>query len=172
MHRIPYRGDVRLNHLWRTPLRERLARPWSVHAAPRSSLLFAPLPRSTWVSLRTARQVVKPNCGGAAGPACPQGLPVRCGCARYRQVRPAAVVRARTHTNTYAQRCLWSVHTQLAQLPYPPDPPPTRPPFQHSFGQLKIVNRPTPQSSALFQSDWQLPRQQRCGSTSMSKAVA
>ena len=88
--------------------------------------------------------------GGAAGPACAQGLPVRCGCARYRQVRPAAVVRARTHTNTYAQRCLWSVHTQLAQLPYPPDPPPTRPPFQHSFGQLKIVNRPTPQTSSLF----------------------
>ena len=28
--------------------------------------------------------------------------------------------------------------------------PPPRPPSQHSFGQLKIVNRPTPQTSALF----------------------
>jgi hypothetical protein len=37
------------------------ARPWPAHAAPRSSPLFAPRPRSTWVSLRTARQVVKPN---------------------------------------------------------------------------------------------------------------
>jgi hypothetical protein len=95
--------------------------------------------------------------GGAPGPACLQGSPVRCGCARCRQARPAAVVRARTHTSTRAQRCLRSAHTQLAQLPYPPAPPPTRPPFvtcdlsfQRSFGQLKIVNRPTPQSSALF----------------------
>ena len=45
----------------------------------------------------------------------------------------------------------------FAQLPYPPAPPPTRPPFvtcdlsfQRSFGQLKIVNRPTPQTSDLF----------------------
>ncbi len=88
--------------------------------------------------------------GGAAGPACAQGSPVRCGCARCRQARPAAVVRARTHTSTRTQRCLLSAHTQLAQLPYPPAPPPPRPPFQHSFGQLKIVNRPTPQTSALF----------------------
>ena len=83
-------------------------------------------------------------------PACAQGSPVRCGCARCRQARPAAVVRARTHTSTRAQRCLRSAHTQLAQLPYPQAPPPSRPPFQHSFGQLKIVNRPTPQTSALF----------------------
>ena len=88
--------------------------------------------------------------GGAAGPACAQGSPVRCGCARYRQARPAAVVRAHTHTSTRAQRCLRSAHTQLAQLPYPPAPPLPRPPFQHNFGQLKIVNRPTPQTSALF----------------------
>ena len=79
--------------------------------------------------------------GGAPGPACAQGSPVRCGCARCRQVRPAAVVRAHTHTSTRAQRCLRSAHTQLAQLPYPPAPPPPRPPFQHSFGQLKIVNQ-------------------------------
>jgi len=88
--------------------------------------------------------------GGAAGPACAQGSPVRCGCARCRQARPAAVVRAHTHTSTRAQRCLRSAHTQLAQLPYPPAPPPPRLPFQHSFGQLKIVNCPTPQTSALF----------------------
>ena len=36
-------------------------RPARARAAPRSSPLFAPRPRSTWVSLRTARQVVKPN---------------------------------------------------------------------------------------------------------------
>jgi hypothetical protein len=44
-----------------SPLRARLARPCPAHAVPRSSPLFAPRPRSTWVSLRTARQVVKPN---------------------------------------------------------------------------------------------------------------
>jgi hypothetical protein len=88
--------------------------------------------------------------GRAPGPACAQGSPVRCGCARCRQARPAAVVRAHTHTSTRAQRCLRSAHTQLAQLPYPPAPPPPRLPFQHSFGQLKIVNCPTPQTSALF----------------------
>ena len=85
--------------------------------------------------------------GGAPGPACAQGSPVRCGCARCRQARPAAVVRARTHTSTRAQRCLRSAHTRLAQLPYPPATPPPRPPCdlcQRSFGQLKIVNRPTP----------------------------
>ena len=60
--------------------------------------------------------------GGAPGPACAQGSPVRCGCARCRQARPAVVVRARTHTSTRAQRCLRSAHTQLAQLPYPPAP--------------------------------------------------
>jgi hypothetical protein len=57
----PIQGGVRLNPLWRTPLRARLARPWPAHAAPRSSALFASRPRSTWVSRRTARQVVKPN---------------------------------------------------------------------------------------------------------------
>ena len=50
--------------------------------------------------------------GGAPGPACAQGSPVRCGCARCRQARPAAVVRTRTHTSTRAQRCLRSAHTQ------------------------------------------------------------
>ena len=40
--------------------------------------------------------------GGAAGPACAQGSPVRCGCARCRQAGPAAVVRTRTHTSTRA----------------------------------------------------------------------
>ena len=44
-----------------SPLRARLARPCPAHAVPRSSPLFAQRPRSTWVSLRTARQVVKPN---------------------------------------------------------------------------------------------------------------
>jgi hypothetical protein len=67
---------------------------------------------------------------------CAQGSPGRCECARCRQVRPAAVVLTRSHTSTHAQRlarphtstraqiCLWSAHTQLAQLPYPPAPPP------------------------------------------------
>ena len=74
----------------------------------------------------------------------------RCGCAQCRQARPSAVVRAHTHTSTITQRCLRSAHTQLAQLTYPPPPPPTSPPFQHSFRQLKIVNHPPPQTSALF----------------------
>jgi len=51
--------------------------------------------------------------GGAPGPACAQGSPVRCGCAQCRQARPSAVVRAHTHTSTRAQRCLRSAHTQL-----------------------------------------------------------
>jgi hypothetical protein len=83
--------------------------------------------------------------GGAAGPACAQGLPVRCGCAgrpdpqlwcaRTHTQAPThrdacgRLVRTHTHTSTCAQRCLRSAHTQLAQLPYPPAPPPTRPPF-------------------------------------------
>ena len=154
----PIQGGVRLNPLWQTPLHARLARPWPEHAAPHSSPLFALRPRSTWVSKPAngspGREAQR---GGAPGPACAQGSPVRCGCARCRQARPAAVVCARTHTSTRVQRCLRSAHTQLAQLPYPPAPPPTRPPFvtcdlsfQRSFGQLKIVNRPTPQTSALF----------------------
>ena len=61
MHRLPYRGGVRLNPLCRTPLRALLARPWPAHAAPRSSPLFARRPRSTWVSRRTVRQVVNPT---------------------------------------------------------------------------------------------------------------
>ena len=89
--------------------------------------------------------------GGAAGPAYAQGSPVRCGCARCSQARPAAVVRAHTHTSTRALAEMPAVGSHAtAHLPYPPAPPPPRPPFQHSFGQLKIVNRPTPQTSALF----------------------
>jgi hypothetical protein len=53
--------------------------------------------------------------------------------------RPAVVVRARTHTSTRAQRCLRSVHTQLAQLSYPPAPFQTRPPFQHRYGRETLL---------------------------------
>jgi len=60
MHRLSYRGVSGLTP-YGTPLCERLSRPWQAHAAQRSSPLFARSPRSTWVSLRTARQVVKPN---------------------------------------------------------------------------------------------------------------
>ena len=120
-------GGVPTRHSVGTPPWGGPPRPARARAAPRSSPLFAPRPRSTWVSLRTARQVVKPNVEEL--PACAQGSPVRCGCARCRQARPAAVVRAHTHTSTRAQRCLRSAHTQLAQLPYPPAPPPPRPPF-------------------------------------------
>jgi hypothetical protein len=49
----------------------------------------------------TAIRVSRMSCGPGR---CAQGLPGRCGCARCRQARPAAVVRARTHTNTRAQR--------------------------------------------------------------------
>ena len=116
------------------------------HPRCRSSPLFAQRPRSTWVSLQTARQVVKTNVEELRARPVHMGavqrllnqVPinniislslVRCGCALCRQARPAAVVRARTHTSTRAQRCLRSVHTQLAQLPYPPAPPPTSPPI-------------------------------------------
>ena len=54
-------GGVGLTYSRPTPLlghRRGLAR---ARAVPHSSPLFALRPRSTWVSLRTARQVVKPN---------------------------------------------------------------------------------------------------------------
>ncbi len=44
-------------------------------AVPRSSPLFAPRPRSTWVSRQTARQVVNSNCRRAVTPAS-RGFPV------------------------------------------------------------------------------------------------
>jgi len=54
-------GGVVAQDLRDCPPQSRLALPWPAHAVPRSSPLFAPRPRNTWVSLRTARQVVKPN---------------------------------------------------------------------------------------------------------------
>jgi hypothetical protein len=148
-------GGVPTRHSVGTP-------PWGGPPLP-ARARAAPRPRSpaqlTSFCPAPSKHLGKPaNCspgreaqrGRAPGPACAQGSPVRCGCARCRQARPAAVVRAHTHTSTRAQRCLRSAHTQLAQLPYPPAPPPPRLPFQHSFGQLKIVNCPTPQTSALF----------------------
>jgi hypothetical protein len=132
MHRLPYRGGVRLNPFWRTPPPRTTCAALAGARCPAQFTSFCPAP---------SKHLGKPANGspgrevqrrGAAGPACAQGSPVRCGCARCRQARPAAVVRARTRTSTRAQRCLRSAHTQLAQLPYPPAPPPPRPPFQHS----------------------------------------
>ena len=66
-HRFSYNrherhcGGVVTQDLRDRPPQSRLARPWPAHAVPHSSPLFAPRTRSTWVSLRTARQVVKPN---------------------------------------------------------------------------------------------------------------
>ena len=54
-------GGVPTRHSVGTPPWGGGPRPARARAAPRSSPLFAPRPRSTWVSLRTARQVVKPN---------------------------------------------------------------------------------------------------------------
>jgi len=54
-------GGVVAQDLRDRPPQALLARSWPAHAVPRSSPLLAPRPRSTWVSLRTARQVVKPN---------------------------------------------------------------------------------------------------------------
>jgi hypothetical protein len=48
-----------------------------------------------------------------------------------------APVRANTHTSTRAQRSLQSAHTQLAQLPYPPAPPPA-PSFFRSPRTLRV----------------------------------
>jgi hypothetical protein len=153
-HRFSYNrhdrhcGGVVAQDLRDRPPQARLARPWPAHAAPRTS--FCPAPLKHLGKPANGSPGREAQRGGALGPACAQGSPVRCGCAQCRQARPAAVVRARTHTSTRAQRCLRSAHTQLAQLPYPPAPSPPRPPFQHSFRQLNIVNRPTPQTSALF----------------------
>ena len=106
----------------RTPHRARLARPWPAHAAPCSSPLFAPRPRSTWISRRTARQVVKPNVEELR--ARPAHKDHRSGAGARDAGRPDPQLWcARTHTSTRAQRCLRSAHTQLAQLPYPPAPP-------------------------------------------------
>ena len=57
--------------------------------------------------------------GGAPGPACAQGSPVRCGCARCRQARPAAVgawVRgcARTHPGSARASCVPQLHPPSA----------------------------------------------------------
>ena len=61
---------------------------------------------------------------------------------------------ARTHTHKHPHTempAVGSHATCAAEVPYPPAPPPPRPffvtcdlSFQRSFGQLKIVNRPTP----------------------------
>ena len=152
-HRFSYNrhdrhcGGVVTQDLRDSPPQSRLARPWPAHAVPHSSPLFAQRTRSTWVSLRTARQVVKPNVEEPR----PAHKDHRSGAGARDAGRPDPQLWcAHTHTSTRAQRCLRSAHTQLAQLPYPPAPPQPRLPFQRSFGQLKIVNRPTPQTSALF----------------------
>jgi hypothetical protein len=143
-------GGVPTRHSVSTPPWGGGPRPARARAAPAQLTSFCPAPSKHLGKPANGSPGREAQRGGAPGPACAQGSPVRCGCARCRQARPAAVVRARTHTSTRAQRCLRSAHTQLAQLPYPPAPPPPRLPFQRSFGQLKIVNRPTPQTSALF----------------------
>ena len=102
----------------RTPLRARLARPWPAHAAQRSSPLFAPRPRSTWVSRQTARQVVKPNVEELrARPAHKDRLS---GAGARDAGRPDPQLWcARTHTQAPAhwQRCQRSAHTQLRICP-------------------------------------------------------
>jgi len=119
-HRFSYNrherhcGGVVAQDLSDRPPQVQLARSWPAHAVPRSSPLFAPCPRSTWVNLANGSPGREAQRGGAPGPACAQESQVRCGCARCRQARPAAVVRACTHTSTHAQRCLRSAHTQLA----------------------------------------------------------
>ena len=124
-------GGVSLTYSRQTPLLGHRRGHARARAVPRSSPLFAQRPRSTWVSLQTARQVVKTTMEELRARPVHMGSLVRCGCALRTQAGQTrtGVVRARTHTSTRAQRCLRSVHTQLAQLPYPPAPPPTRPPF-------------------------------------------
>jgi hypothetical protein len=130
MHRLPYRGVSAA-----TPyggLRARLARPWPAHAAPRSSPLFAQRPRSTWVSRRTARQVVKPNVEELRDPA------KRASAGARDAGRPDPQLWcARTHTQAPAHRDACGRLTRsLRSCPTLRLPPPPRPPSQHSFGQL------------------------------------
>jgi hypothetical protein len=64
--------------------------------------------------------------GGAPGPACAQGSPVRCGCARCRQARPAAVVRAHTHKHPRTEMPAVGSHaTCAAALPSGSPPAPS-----------------------------------------------
>jgi hypothetical protein len=149
MHRLPYRGGVRLNPFWRTPLRARLARPWPAHAAPRSSPLFAPRPRSTWVSRRTARQVVKSNVEELR--ARPAHKDRRSGAGARDAGRPDPQLWcARAHAQAPAHRDACGRLTRnLRSCPTLRLPPRPVLPF-NTVGQLKIVNRPTPQTSALF----------------------
>jgi hypothetical protein len=83
MHRHPYNrherhcGGVVAQDLRDRPPQAQLARPWPAHAAPRSSPLFAPHPRSTCVSRPTARQVVNSNCRRAVTPASCRGSAAR-----------------------------------------------------------------------------------------------
>jgi hypothetical protein len=109
----------------------------------------------------TAIRIIRMSCGPGR---CAQGSPGRCGCARCRQARPAAVVRARTHTSTRAQRrahthtstrarahthkhprtetsAVGSYATCAAALPS--GSPPPRPLSQHSFGQNCQPSNPT-----------------------------
>ena len=143
-----------------SPLRARLARPCPAHAVPRSSPLFAPRPRSTWVSLRTARQVVKPNVeelrarparkdhlsgAGArdAGRSDPQLL-VR-GCVDVRaHTREAREPRA-YRSCTPLPPALPSSSSSALHLPLRT----TTEPIQ-SVTRNRKMNCPTPQTSALF----------------------
>jgi hypothetical protein len=70
----------------------------------RSSPLFAQRPRSTWVSLQTARQVVKTNVEELRARPVHMASLVSCGCALRRQARPARVWCARAHTQAPVHR--------------------------------------------------------------------
>jgi hypothetical protein len=142
-------GGVPTRHSVSTPPWGGGPRPARARAAPRSSPLFAPRPRSTWVSLRTARQVVKPT-WRSSGP----GLRTRItGQVRVRAMQAGQTrscgARAHTHKHPRTEMPAVGSHATCAAA-LPSGSPPPRLPFQRSFGQLKIVNRPTPQTSALF----------------------
>ena len=159
-HRFSYNrherhcGGVVAQVLRDHPPQARLTRPWPAHAVPRSSPLFAQRPRSTWVSLQTACQVVKPNVEELRARTRITGqvlvLVMQAG-----QTRSCGV-RARTHKHPHTEMPVVGSHATCAAA-LPSGSPPTHPAFvtcdlsfQRSFGQLKIVNRPTPQTSALF----------------------
>ena len=133
-----------------SPLRARLARPCPAHAVPRSSPLFAPRPRSTWVSLRTARQVVKPNVEEL------RARPARITCqvrVRTMQAGQTRSCGARAHTHKHPRTEMPAVGSHAicaAALTSGSPPAPSSLSTQFRTVENCQLSNPTNKTSALF----------------------